>query len=448
MDADLDIKSDYVAEGVEYEFHEEFKHLRIIVEWISVPGVICDLDVAIYCYDDRAHLVEKIDFARTRSHCDGIVLLADEGGAADASGSSNTETINLELPIIDKATTAMLVYVGGGPRNFNMVSTMILHAVLPRRSSDVFLPGGAACPDLFHSICPPKRDWHGVAFCGIYKNRWVDGVGYWAIRPIFEPCFSSANKEVDEKAAATIVHIVPALERFRPHMYPNVRAICSSLSSEALPKLKKKFQFGDGLQIDQFMEVIFGQLCEQTPKVMHPSEAPYTVAMLEEMFSQIDYNGDGACDWDEFTSFAIQQGLSAKQTGALAEPGADVLDEYVIEYREHLHMRDRVLSPSRPIVLCKYVPEIKRYMLVTEGSEHVQIFNDKFVPYSRLDPSLTAALTGGMKADSDDPSVLTAGHVAKVSAPTQYSMIIISWTGSTPVIDFALLGQGQDVSGL
>jgi hypothetical protein len=27
------------------------------------------------------------------------------------------------------------------------------------------------------------------------------------------------------------------------------------------------------------------------------------VAMLHELFGQIDFNGDGAVDWDEFTTF-------------------------------------------------------------------------------------------------------------------------------------------------
>ena len=397
----------------EFEFHEEFKIVRIVVEWISMSGVICDLDVSVYCYDDRAHLIEMVDFTKPRSNDDGVILLADEGDTAEAAGSTNTETINIEFPLIDKATTAMLIYVGGGPRNFSMVSSLICHGVLPR-STDVFQPGGAESPDLFHGISAPKRDYHGMCVAAVYKNRWVEGVGYWATQSIMEPVFTTASKEVEDKCHDAIVRTVPALEKFRPRLYPNVRAVCSSLSSEALPKLKKKFQTGDGLHLDQFMEVIFGQLCEVNPKVMNPNEATYTVAILEEMFGQIDYNGDGACDWDEFTSFAIQQGLSARQTAGLAEPGADELDEYVIEYAEHLHMRDRFLSPSRPIVLCRYARDIRRFLLVTEGTGHVQIFNDRFQPLSILDPASIAALTGGMKADLDDTNVMTANHLSKV----------------------------------
>jgi hypothetical protein len=39
--------------------------------------------------------------------------------------------------------------------------------------------------------------------------------------------------------------------------------------------------------------VLFKQLFETHPRIIEDSEAAYTVAMLQEMFYQIDYNGDG-----------------------------------------------------------------------------------------------------------------------------------------------------------
>jgi hypothetical protein len=41
--------------------------------------------------------------------------------------------------------------------------------------------------------------------------------------------------------------------------------------------------------------VLFKQLFETHPRIIEDSEAAYTVAMLQEMFYQIDYNGDGEC---------------------------------------------------------------------------------------------------------------------------------------------------------
>ena len=106
------------------------------------------------------------------------------------------------------------------------------------------------------------------------------------------------------------INFVPSLEKFRPRIFSSVRTICGALSSQALPKLKYKFQRGSGLDIDQFVEALFKQLKDSHPKILEINEASYTVAMLEEMFYQIDFNGDGDCSWDEFTNFAIQAVLS------------------------------------------------------------------------------------------------------------------------------------------
>ena len=48
----------------------------------------------------------------------------------------------------------------------------------------------------------------------------------------------------------------------------------------------------NGLPIDDFTKVIFMQLHEVKNKVAALSEAEYTVAMLHELFGQIDYNGE------------------------------------------------------------------------------------------------------------------------------------------------------------
>ena len=46
------------------------------------------------------------------------------------------------------------------------------------------------------------------------------------------------------------------------------------------------------------------------------------VADLLELFEQIDANGDGTLEWEEFTGFIIDQGMSIKKdaTGLVANP--------------------------------------------------------------------------------------------------------------------------------
>lgn len=103
----------------------------------------------------------------------------------------------------------------------------------------------------------------------------------------------SLAKEKDDKCSQIVVASVPSLDKFRPRIFSSVRVICGALSSQALPKLKVKFLRGSGLAIDAFIDALYKQLKDTHPKILEANEAAYTVAMLEEMFYQIDFNGDG-----------------------------------------------------------------------------------------------------------------------------------------------------------
>jgi len=64
-----------------------------------------------------------------------------------------------------------------------------------------------------------------------------------------------------------------------------------------------------------------------------------------QLFEQIDINGDGKVDWDEFTSFNIQNGMAAtKQTEHSA------IDEYSIALAQDPSFRDDTVLPLHPIV--------------------------------------------------------------------------------------------------
>ena len=69
--------------------------------------------------------------------------------------------------------------------------------------------------------------------------------------------------------------------------------------------------------------------------------------MIQEMFMQIDYNGDGGSDWNEFTTFLSLTGLS-DQSSLNSGAGGDQqigLNEYKIEYSEDPGRRDAVTHP-------------------------------------------------------------------------------------------------------
>jgi WD40 repeat protein/Ca2+-binding EF-hand superfamily protein len=410
--------------GMMYDVPEKMRGFKLTVEWISVPGLICDLDLVLYCFDDRGRLVERLDFGNMS--LSGIQLSGDAHGGENGS---HAEDVSFEFDLIEPSVTAVLVYLDGGPRNYQLVQCVLVHCnVLMRLSSDKekeknpeqeFLASSSIAEamqgntKLWSTLIQTKKDYCGVC-CGLlFKSKWIEGVPCFAYKALDCPSLVSTNKEKDELTQVITVNNVPSLFKFKPKLFQSVREICAALSSEALPMLKKKFLMTEGLDINQFKEVIFGQLCTTHPKVMSPNEAPFTVAMLEEMFAQIDFNGDGDCTWEEFTSFAIQQGLSSKQAGSMAEPGSDVLDEYKIQYREVLHLRDRHLSAHRLISLCKHVPEIKRILVIPEGANHVLIFNESFQLFSTLDPNDVARVSSGIRPEKDDPHVLAAKHNEK-----------------------------------
>ena len=141
-----------------------------------------------------------------------------------------------------------------------------------------------------------------MAVCAIYKEGWEDDAAsaLWATKSFLEPVYVTTKKEKEEILTQLVVRAVPVLDKYRPRLFSNIRDICTALSSNSLPKLKKKFQKNsEGLNITEFVEVIFKQLYETHPKIIDSSEAAYAVAMLQEMFHQIDYNGDQNTNWDE-----------------------------------------------------------------------------------------------------------------------------------------------------
>lgn len=114
-------------------------------------------------------------------------------------------------------------------------------------------------------------------------------------------------------------------------------------------------------------------------------------------------------DWDEFTSFIIQNSLidnnsskyqflvpASSMTVVSSVPDSndkgesngneDNLDQYVVNYGEDLLERDHVLSSHRHNVVMKFIPENRRILVVPEDSDHILILNENFHIHSTLYP--------------------------------------------------------------
>ncbi|CAE7683877.1 unnamed protein product, partial [Symbiodinium microadriaticum] len=322
---------------------------------------------------------------------------------AYVQSASYEENVHFDLGKIDKRTAAIVLFVDGGPRNFQFVQSIIVHCSQENLDSDAsnFMskvePGAYSNALLFQSQNRTRKDYQGVVLNVLFREGWnEDGTAQWHIKNVFEPLHVPTSREKDERCGQLVVATVPALDKYRPRLFPTVKAICSALSSTALPKLKKCFQKGNGLPIKQFTEVLFTQLYETNPRVGEDVEAAYTVALLQDMFSQIDFNGDGAVDWDEFTTFCIHTGLvgASGATGAADGPSAaqkDTLDEYVIEYGEDKEIKDTVLNSYSPLASMRYLSTLKRVMVIPEKRDTVMMFDNFFGHQSTLNPHMLSS---------------------------------------------------------
>jgi hypothetical protein len=86
----VSIADDFVVinPGEEYKVGEGISIVRLTAEWSSIPGSICDLDLNVFCYDDKGRFLEKLDFTHNVSKDGSAVLIADEG-ANDANTSKD-----------------------------------------------------------------------------------------------------------------------------------------------------------------------------------------------------------------------------------------------------------------------------------------------------------------------------------------------------------------------
>jgi WD40 repeat protein len=337
--------------------------------------------------------------------------------------ASHVEYVKVDLSMVSKEVSCMLLFLDGGPRNFKHVQNVRVHVeelVVDRDLS--FASTGRAEPriSLLEMVQRTRRDSQGVATCVLYRRFYPDGSVTWELKSIFDPLFVSTMRDKDEKVGHIIVNHVPSLEKFRPRLFQSVKAICSALSSKALPLLKDKFA-GSGLPIDCFVETIFKQLYEQSPRLSDPSEAEYLVAMLYDMFSQIDLNGDGSVDWDEFTSFTINIGIDASDRSMAELEGAEAggttsksdttganqhkntLDEYIIEYAESSSYQTPYTFQDLASV--RHFPEADRIIVVPDGSDKAIFFDGKGREVNRFFPAKAEATVITEMADMEKRAI-------------------------------------------
>ena len=261
---------------------------------MSSLNEICDLDICLLIYDEKARFIQKLNADHPLS-MDNACTLAADIDSHKAGKSSHEENCHISFPLVDERMSSMLLFVDGGPRNYQFVQKIVLHCWQENTDIDdsnfmntigqkkVKVP-------LFYTQCRARKDLEGLNCFVLYRKE-VDTSFKWACKPVHDPVFVSGIREKDDHCHSYVVEIVPALSKYRPRLFSSVKHICSALSSTSLPDLKKRFSKGKGLELKVFTEVLFYQLWKGNADVLIQEEAAYTVAMLHDLFGQIDFNG-------------------------------------------------------------------------------------------------------------------------------------------------------------
>lgn len=305
------------ADGNFY-FNDKLSIAHFSVEWLSVLGLFGKLSLNIYCYDERARFIQKLDEDAWISNDGSCELFSNID--INSNHSNINENVIINLSNVEAETTAMLLFLDGGTRGFQFIQnfTFFCLARISENKEESYLPTfDRTYLDQFQISFESRKDCQGYCLGVLYKDGWHESTdtSKWILKVLMEPVHVNSLKEKENICSELLVNSVPSLERFRKRIFSNVSDICNALSSHTLPKLKKKFQsVKDKVHLIYFTDFIFSQLYESDNRISDTSEAAITISLLEEMFYQIDFDGDDIINWDQFTTFCIQASLSGGST--------------------------------------------------------------------------------------------------------------------------------------
>lgn len=317
--------------------------------------------------------------------------------------SRSEENFYVKLSGLDRRISSVLVFIDGGSKNFQYAKNLSIRCMREDVSDDnrdgnlmrYLVSNGmqgyerrSTCP-LFTVNLPCFMD--GQCFIGIvlYRAKWVRDVSgselcEWVCNAVIEPLRATSLQEKQSLCHRRVVSAVPSLQKYCPRIFPTISSICSSLSSNSLPDLKNVFLENDGLPRAQFTSTLFSALYVVKPKVVDPFEASYTVAMLDELFCQIDFNGDGVVDWEEFTTFCIFMGL--QQLADAEKP--DITDDAVRYVEDTSRREHRVLTHTALVSSITHDKITKRMFVIQKKAAGVDIIDEYFNKVAFLDPML------------------------------------------------------------
>lgn len=175
--------------------------------------------------------------------------------------------------------------------------------------------------------------------------------------------------------------------------YQACLGIMLRLQVEDLSRLKGDFdRFGRGLSLREFVSVMLDRVSWEPATVV-----PFVEDLIE-LFAQVDVNGDGSMEWEEFTSAIIEGGMGTADDDAAAE-WRD------LQYEESARFVDAAVN--RPPKRIQFLPEFRRLLLFDDSRPVVELLDPAGLIPPETDDSKNSS--GGGGSGGGDGNGLNAG---------------------------------------
>ncbi|KAG1706902.1 hypothetical protein DVH05_027752 [Phytophthora capsici] len=176
--------------------------------------------------------------------------------------------------------------------------------------------------------------------------------------------------------------------------YQACLGIMVRLQVEDLSLLKRDFdRAGKGLSLREFVNVMLDRIS------WGPESVVSFIEDLVELFAQVDVNGDGTMEWEEFTSAIIEGGMGSTSGGN--DAAGAIAQWRDLQYEEHPRFVDSAVN--RPPKRIEYLPEFRRVLLLESSRPVVEILDPGalFPPESEENGKETATATDEKETHAD-----------------------------------------------
>ena len=368
-----------------------------------------DIDAVVMTFNKRGVHLETIEgLGRTKSVCGAIHHFGD---SVTGGESGDAETIAVTVANLDPRTSCLVVVLLLPRGTFltagvdSLRSRVLVGSVIGDEDGDgldddtarareyhlgdemiVFRRETGAPPapeddnvDYLH-LPPDDRDNNMVVLNRLYRNP--DDKRRWLCDTVGALSLAGSQREAVPLTQYSLIELYPKIKiPGRDTGINTVKDLMNKMDVRVINKLEREFSSG-GLSVHEFIRCMLTHV-DHIFQTEPPSkeEELRVVALIRELFSLIDVDGDGTMDWEELTAYVVQSGLMA--TG---EHGTDEVDP---EAMEMIFVRDCFDDPTKHgkgVMSVQYCGRpLKNILVFDEFSSFVRLYDQHCKLTYRLD---------------------------------------------------------------